>query len=214
MDVRREASTWSEEDLLAAARHGEPAAFEAFAFRYGRGLMAFGMRMCGQREDAEDVLQETLLKAFLGLKDVREPRAIRTWLFRVAANQCLMKRRSEKHGQDRTLSIEEFAPPGWETGQPVDIPDWSGLPDEGAERAELREALEQALAEVPFDYRIVVVLRDVEGLSTEETADILGLRPSAVKMRLHRARLALRQHLAHHHENTRKRARRSSGRPQ
>ncbi len=179
--------------LLGAVQRGEPGAFDTFVERYGQRLLAFGQRMCGHREDAEDVFQETLLKAFEGLKDLREPRAVRTWLFRVAANACLMKRR--KQARAREISLDAFKPPGWEEGRIVEIPDWSGLPQDSAERAELRRALERGFAELPPEYRIVMLLRDVEGLSTRETAEALGIREPAVKMRLHRARMAMREHL-------------------
>jgi RNA polymerase sigma-70 factor (ECF subfamily) len=187
---------WSDERLLEAARSDEPGAFDAFVRRYGRRLFAFGMRMCGHREDAEDVFQETLMKAYLGLKDLREPRAVRTWLFRVASNQCLMKRRGEKNEPARHLSLDRLKPPGWEDGEPQDVPDWSGLPEEGAQRAELRGALERAISDLAPDHKLVVILRDVEGLSTEEAAEALGVRVPTVKMRLHRARMALREQLA------------------
>ena len=136
------------------------------------------------------------MKAYLGLKDLREPRAVRTWLFRVASNQCLMKRRGEKNEPARHLSLDRFKPPGWEDGEPRDVPDWSGLPEAGAQRAELREALERAISDLAPDYKLVVILRDVEGLSTEETAEALGVRVPTVKMRLHRARMTLREQLA------------------
>jgi RNA polymerase sigma-70 factor (ECF subfamily) len=190
---------WSNERLLAAARRNEPGAFDAFAQRYGRRLFAFGMRVCGHREDAEDVFQETLMKAFLGLKDLRDPGAVRTWLFRVAANQCLMKRRGERTEPAAQLSLDRFKPPGWENGELAEVPDWSSLPDDGAQRAELRDALERAILTLPKDYRVVVVLRDVEGLTTEEAAEVLGVRIPTVKMRLHRARMALREKLARFH---------------
>ncbi len=181
-------------ELLDAVRRGAPEAFDAFVERYGQRLLAFGLRMCGHHQDAEDVFQETLLKAYEGLRSVREPKAVRTWLFRVAANQCLMSRRKVPPG--REVSLEDLKPPGWERGEPEDIPDWSQLPTVAAERAELRRLLESALAELPPEARIVALLRDVEGLSTQETAEALGLGVSAVKMRLHRARRQLRQYLA------------------
>jgi RNA polymerase sigma-70 factor (ECF subfamily) len=195
-------AVWSDQRLLEAARNNEPGAFDAFVERYGGRLFAFGMRMCGHREDAEDVFQETLLKAFTGLAQLREPGAVRTWLFRVASNQCLMKRRSEKSDPSRGISLEQLKPPGWEEGRPVDIPDWSDLPEDGAGRSELRAALEDAIVDLPPDYKIVVVLRDVEGLTTGETAEVLGLGLPAVKMRLHRARMALRDRLSRFHTGT------------
>lgn len=142
------------------------------------------------------------MKAFLGLAGLREPRAVRTWLFRVASNECLMKRRGEKNEPSRHLSLDRFKPPGWEDGEPRDVPDWSDLPEEGAQRAELRGALERAISDLAPDYRLVVILRDVEGLSTEETAEALGVRVPTIKMRLHRARMALRERLSRFHGAT------------
>lgn len=162
--------------------------------RYGKRILHFGLRMCRHNEDAEDVLQETLLKAYCGLKDVRDPGAVRTWLFRVASNACLMKRRKAK--RTREIAMEDLHPPGWREGAMVEVADRSVLPQAEAERVQLRGALERALSELPADYRIVVLLRDVEGLSTQETARALDLGVSAVKMRLHRGRIELRQALA------------------
>lgn len=184
----------SDEELLEAISEGRPDAFDAFVQRYGRRILAFGLRMCGQREDAEDVFQETLLKAYQGLANVKDPGAVRTWLFRVASNQCLMKRRRE--GPRREVSLESYKPAGVDFGEPAEIPDWSHLPDDEAHQAELQAALEGALGTLAPELRMVVLLRDVEGLSTRETAEALRLGNSAVKMRLHRARLALREHLS------------------
>jgi len=187
----------SDEQLLRKIRDGEADAFDAFVARYGRRLLAFGMRMCGHREDAEDVFQETLLKAYQSLEAVRDPGAVRTWLFRVASNQCLMKRRKEKP--------EREVPLGYDGGDdvdfaaPIEIVDWSHRPDDEAARAELHAVLDAAIAELAPDLRIVVLLRDVEGLSTKEAAEVLHLGSSAVKMRLHRGRMALRERLASYH---------------
>ncbi|HEX9736488.1 MAG TPA: RNA polymerase sigma factor [Thermoanaerobaculia bacterium] len=185
-------------ELLSAISENRPGAFDAFVDRYGRRLLAFGLRMCGQREDAEDVFQETLMKAYQGLEKLRDPGAVRTWLFRVASSQCLMKRRKER--PERELPLEAYKPGGVDFGEPAAVVDWSDGPDDAAEQAELHAALEGALSALPPELRIVVLLRDVEGLSTQETAEALELGVSAVKMRLHRARLALREHLARYHE--------------
>lgn len=184
----------SDRQLLEAITEGRPDAFDAFVDRYGRRILAFGLRMCGQREDAEDVFQETLLKAYQSLAGVKDPGAVRTWLFRVASNQCLMKRRKE--APRREVPLESYKPDGVDFGEPADIPDWSHLPDDDAHQAELHKALEGALDTLTPELRIVVLLRDFEGLSTQETAAALKLGASAVKMRLHRARLALREHLS------------------
>lgn len=180
-------------ELLGLVQREEPGAFDAFVERYGNRIMHFGLRMCRHNEDAEDVLQETLFTAYTGLKNVREPGAVRTWLYRVAANACRMKRR--KTTQTREISLDDLQPPGWEDGVMQDVPDWSLLPEDEAGRSQLREALEHAIGELPPDYRMVVLLRDVEGLSTQETARALDLGVSAVKMRLHRGRMELRQAL-------------------
>jgi RNA polymerase sigma-70 factor (ECF subfamily) len=177
-------------ELLAAIERGDPGAFDMFVDRYGRRLMAFGQRMCRHREDAEDVFQETLLTAYKGLGKLRDPGSVRTWLFRVASNACLMKRR--KRARTREISLDDFKPAGWDDGYVPEIPDWSKVPEGSAERAELRSALEAGFSELPPDYRIVMLLRDVEGLSTRETAEALGVREPTVKMRLHRARMAMR----------------------
>jgi RNA polymerase sigma-70 factor (ECF subfamily) len=184
--------------LLEAVTAGEPGAFDAFVERYGRRLFAFGLRMCGHREDAEDVFQDTLLKAYQGLSELRDPGAVRTWLYRVASNQCLMNRRGRQPA--RELPLADFKPAGWESGEMAPIADWSARPDEAAHQAELREVLEAAILELPPDFKVVVLLRDVEGLSTREAAEALGIGEGAVKMRLHRARLALRQRLERYFE--------------
>ncbi|MCP4660066.1 MAG: RNA polymerase sigma factor [bacterium] len=193
-------SPLSDEQILDAARNDRPGGFDALVERYGRRLFAFGMRMCGHREDAEDVFQETLLQAYKGLDSLREPGAVRTWLFRVVANQCLMKRR--KDPPEREVSLDELKPPGWERGEPEQIPDWSALATKAVEQAELRATLERAVGELPKQLRVVLLLRDLEGLSTRETAEVLGLGSSTVKMRLHRARLALRRRLSEQVERT------------
>lgn len=184
---------FGDDELLEAVQRNDPGAFDLFVDRYGRRLMAFGQRMCGNREDAEDVFQETLLKAFQGLENLREPKALRTWLYRVASNACLMKRR--KQARAREISLDDFKPAGWDDGFVPEIPDWSDVPEGSAVRSELREALEAGFRDLPADYRLVMLLRDVEGLSTRETAAALEIREPAVKMRLHRARMAMREML-------------------
>jgi RNA polymerase sigma-70 factor (ECF subfamily) len=182
--------------LLQAIQQGEAGAFDAFVEKYGRRLLAFGLRMCGQREDAEDVFQDTLVQAYKSLEGLRDPGAVRTWLFRVAANQCRMKRRKEAPG--REIPLDEAVPPDLDLAAKERFVDWSQQPLDAAQRSQTRRLLEAALEQLPADYRMVILLRDVEGLSTQETADALGLGLSAVKMRLHRARLELRQRLDAH----------------
>ncbi|HEU4401640.1 MAG TPA: sigma-70 family RNA polymerase sigma factor [Candidatus Polarisedimenticolia bacterium] len=181
-------------DLLERIRNDEPGAFEQFVARYEEAIYRFGLRVCGEREDARDVLQETLLKAFRSLKELRHPAALRSWLYRVASNACLMRRRKGKFEPAHELSLDDLAPR--ETGTPrPEIPDPASLPDEQLARGEIREMIRAAVEGLPRDHRIVLVLRDMEHLSTREVSEALELPETTVKMRLHRARLAVRQRL-------------------
>ena len=187
-----------DEDLALAKALivGDPDAFDAFVERFGPLIMNFGRRMCGQRDDAEEVLQETLLQAYLSVKELREPAGLKSWVYRVAANKCLKMRRRGKHEPLRELSLEEILPEPREDGGPPRIADWSGVPLDRLLEGELREKLEKAILDLPKDFRIVLVLRDEEGFSTREAAEILGISETLAKVRLHRARLAVRKALA------------------
>ncbi len=180
--------------LLRRIRNDEPGAFEDFVAAHGDRIYGFGRRVCGPSEDARDVVQETLLQAYLSLKDLDHPEALRSWLYRVAANACYMKRRKGKYEPARELSLEDLAPePG--RGAAAEIPDPSALPDEELERTLVRERVQEAIRDLPEHYRIVLVMRDMEHLSTEETSEALSLPITTVKMRLHRARLMVRKRL-------------------
>ena len=180
--------------LLERIRRDEPGAFDAFVEAYGDRIYGFGRRVCGESEDARDVAQDTLLQAYLSLKELEHPEALRSWLYRVASNACLMKRRKGKYEPARELSLDELAPrPG--EGPGIEIPDPGSLPDEALERARIQERVQAAIRDLPAPYRIVLVMRDMEHLSTEETAEALSLPITTVKMRLHRARLMVKQRL-------------------
>lgn len=179
-------------ELLDRIKADDPGAFDAFVERYGDRIYRFGRRMCGDRDDALDVLQDTLITAYRALKNVEHAEALRTWVYRVAANACLMMRRKGKYAPEREISLEELMP-SREGGPRTEIPDTSSLPDEAAERTEIVDRVRQAIGDLPASYRIVLVMRDMEQLSTQEVAGALGLKESAVKMRLHRARLMVRR---------------------
>lgn len=181
-------------DLLDRIRRDDPRAFDLFVERYGNRLYGFSVRMCGEREDARDTVQETLLKAFVSLKDLKEPKALRSWLYRVASNACLMKRRKGKFEPDRELSLEELMPRQAD-GPMAEIPDRGELPDDEVLREEVRLAVHRAIESLPAHYRVVLVMRDMEQLSTREVSEALELPETTVKMRLHRARLGVRQYL-------------------
>ena len=180
-------------DLLA----GAPGAFDRFVDSYNSKLFRYTYAMCRQREDAEEVAQETLLKVFQNLDRLQDPDRLKPWIFRIAKNACLMKRRKSVFAPAQELSLDELKPVK-EGEVKLEIADWSQLPEDLAANQELHEALDRAVAELPELYRAVFLLRDVEGLSTEDAAAVLEVTTDVVKTRLHRARLALRKHLDQH----------------
>lgn len=191
--LEREPEVELARDLLA----GNLGAFDRFVESFRTRLFQYSLLMCGQREDAEEVSQETLLKIFENLGQLREPEHIRSWVFRIAKNACLMKRRKSVFAPVRELSLDEFIPTmDQRSGErKLEIADWSALPDAQVLRSELRDVLQEAISELPEIYKSVLLLRDVEELSTEETAQVLEVSEDVVKTRLHRARLAVRQKL-------------------
>jgi RNA polymerase sigma-70 factor (ECF subfamily) len=180
-------------DLLA----GKAEAFDRFVEVFRSKIFQYSYMMCGHREDAEEVAQDTLLKVFESFDQLREPERVRPWVFRIARNACLMKRRKSVFAPAQELSLDDFLPHSKDGGEArkLEIADWSALPEDQTLRRELRETLDQAIEELPEIYRAVIMLRDVEELTTEETAQALDIHVDAVKTRLHRARLALRQKL-------------------
>lgn len=174
--------------LAQALTAGEPQAFERFVEHFRDKIFHYSWLMCGRPDDAEEVAQETLLKVFQNFDQLREPEHVRAWIFRIAKNACLMQRRKSVFAPEHELSVEELP-------QSSELADSHLLPEDDLQRSELRAVLHQVIAELTPAYRCVVLLRDIEQLSTEETAQILDLSPEAVKTRLHRARLAMRQKL-------------------
>jgi len=184
-------------ELARQLLEGYPGAFDRFVETYGAKVFQYSYLMCGQREDAEEVSQETLMKVFASLDQLREPERLKAWVFRIARNACYMKRRKSVFAPSQELSLEEFLPAFEGDGErrKLQIADWSALPDDLVLQGELRRELDQAIAELPEIYRTVILLRDVEELSTEEAAQVLEVGTDVVKTRLHRARLALRKRL-------------------
>jgi RNA polymerase sigma-70 factor (ECF subfamily) len=189
----------SETDLNLAERllSGDPEGFDEFVQSYRRKLFQYSFLMCGHREDAEEVAQETLIRVFSNLDQLRDPQRLKSWVFRIAKNECLMKRRKSVFAPEHELSLEDLHPRAGPDGesQRMEIADWSGLPDDAAQRSEYRRIIGEAIRELPETYRAVILLRDVEELTTEEAASVLDISTDLVKTRLHRARLALRQKL-------------------
>ncbi|MFI5351105.1 MAG: RNA polymerase sigma factor [Elusimicrobiota bacterium] len=179
-----------ERELIERSRNGDAAAFGRLIGRYEDRIYRLAKHVCaGVSAEADDVYQETFLTAFKKIRGFRGDSDLGTWLYRIASNLCLMRRRKK--------SREPFVPLLDRPHDHDDAPahqfrDWSPTPEEAANKKELVEKVSGALAKLPVDYRLVVTLRDVEGLSAEETAKILKLSVPAVKSRLHRGRLFLR----------------------
>jgi RNA polymerase sigma-70 factor (ECF subfamily) len=180
-------------DLLA----GKADAFDRFVEVFRSKIFQYALMMCGHREDAEEVAQDTLFKVFENFEQLREPERVRAWVFRIARNACYMKRRKSVFAPTQELSLDDLLPHSEQDGghRKLEIADWSALPDDQVLRSELRDVIQAAIQELPEIYRAVILLRDVEELSTDETAQVLDISPESVKTRLHRARLAVRRTL-------------------
>lgn len=178
--------------LVTRARTGDAKAFSDLVDKYERKIFRLAQHITQNREDAEDVLQETFLKAYEHLDQFQGNSKFYTWIVRIAVNQALMKLRKRK--ADRTVSMDE----GIDTGEDIvvrEIAAWDEDPEQRYSRDEINDILSQAVDSLAPPYRTVFVLRDVEELSTEETAEALDLSIPAVKSRLLRARLQLRDKL-------------------
>jgi RNA polymerase sigma-70 factor (ECF subfamily) len=173
-------------------RDGDGALEEVLALLQG-SVFSFSMKVCGQREDAEDTMQEVLVKSVQHLPKFNNPRALVVWLYKVAKNHCLMSRRRSKFAPKQDLSLDELMPDRQELAQL--IAGDTVNPEMFAIRSESAGQLRKAIHELPPQYRIVLVLRDMEGLADDEVAEITGLRPGTVRVRLHRARLFVRKEL-------------------
>ncbi|MFZ5862923.1 MAG: RNA polymerase sigma factor [Nitrospirota bacterium] len=173
--------------LVERVKEGDSSAFERLFSRHAERIFRFASRMCRHAQDAEDILQETFLAAYRHLNTFGGKARFTTWLYTIAANSC---RRTRRHaGASTTINDTD----GADGHVPVD--DWTRRPDVQAIRKETRRVIEDAVAALPKDQRLVLVLRDMEGLPAEEVARITGASVPAVKSRLHRARLAVRNDL-------------------
>jgi len=177
--------------LVTAAKAGDAAAFEELVNRYEKKIFRLTMNITRNREDAEDAMQDAFMKAYSHLDRFHEDSRFYTWLVRIAANEALMrlrKRRPNQFSLDEPIESEDdFVP--------QQIEDWKPSPEQRFAQTEMRDILRSVIEELQPDFRIVFLLRDVEGLSTEETAAAVGISEAAVKSRLLRARLKLRQKL-------------------
>ena len=186
------AETFDEQPLVERARNGDAEAFTALVEQYERKIFRLAKHITNNDDDAEDVLQETFLKAYSHLDSFQGNSKFYTWIVRIAVNEALMKLRKRK--SDKTVSLDEPT----DTGEDVvvrEVAVWEDNPEQKYSREEIREILDKAIESLKPAFRTVFVLRDIEELSTEETAEALGLSIPAVKSRLLRARLQLREKL-------------------
>jgi RNA polymerase sigma-70 factor (ECF subfamily) len=179
--------------LVSAAKAGDTGAFEELVNRYERKIFRLGMNITQNREDAEDVMQDAFLKSYQNLDRFQGDSRFYTWLVRIAVNEALMKLRKRRPNQ---VSLDEpLTGSDGEDSVFREIEDWGPSPEKKFAQTELNEILNGVIGELDPIFRVAFLLRDAEGLSTEETAQILGISVAAVKSRLLRARLKLRQKL-------------------
>lgn len=187
-----------EVELARRLLAGEAQAFDRFVEHFRAKIFHYSWLMCGQREDAEEVAQETLLKTFESFHQLKQPERVRPWVFRIAKNVCLTKRRRSIFAPSpaQEMSLDELMPSkDSRDGTKLEIADWSQLPEDLVLKKEMKNELQAAIRTLPDIYRSVILLRDMEQLSTIETAQILDVTEDVVKTRLHRARLAVREDL-------------------
>lgn len=192
MPATTEPGVFDEQALVARAREGDAAAYSELVGRYERKIFRLAKHITQNDEDAEDVLQESFLKAFEHLPDFQGQSKFYTWIVRIAVNESLMKLRKRK--SDRTVPLDEPVDTGEDTVA-REIAVWEDNPEQRYSREEMGQILDDAVQSLKPAFRTVFALRDIEELSTEETADALGISVPAVKSRLLRARLQLREKL-------------------
>ena len=185
-------STAGEDELIARLQVGEEAAYRTLVESHGGRMLAVARRYLRSDDDAQDAVQDAFLSAFRSIGGFKGDARLSTWLHRIVVNAALMKIRTKERKPEQL--IEDLLPRFLEDGHHVDPPAlWPEGVDEMLERAETRQFVREKIEALPDSYRTVLMLRDIEELNTEDTASLLEISPNAVKIRLHRARQALRQ---------------------
>ena len=188
-------------DLIEKAQNGDEKAFTEIVRRYERLVYNFSFKVCRNREHAEETLQNTFINVFRKLNQFDGKSKFSTWLYSIVINSCLMKRRRRKLEEasfsidDEKIFRHDDARPGNQTEQHPALQSWRHTPLEEAMTKELRKRLDEVILKLPIDHRLVFILRDIEGQSAEETGKIMKLTIPAVKSRLRRARMFLREQL-------------------
>ena len=185
-------NTAGERELIDRMQAGDMSAVADLSLEYGARIHQLAFRYMKNWEDAEEVTQDVLMKVFRKIDAFRGDAALSSWIYRITFNTAMSRLRTGRSGR----AAEQQRPEPTEPGMvPSDPADWSSLADDYVHRREMREQLIAALTTLPEVYRTPVVLRDIQGLSTEEASQILHVKPQTLKSRLHRGRLILRQHL-------------------
>jgi len=197
--IQKKTDVTDELALVQAAKGGDLEAFSELVRRYDRNIFRIAQHITHNEEDAQDVVQDAFLKAYQNLGQFQGQSKFYTWLVRIAVNEALMRLRKRRNG--RIVSLDEDVETE-EGTMPREVADWSPNPEQIYGQSELGDILRKTIQGLPPGFRTVFVLRDVEGLSTEETAEMLGLSVPAVKSRLLRARLQLRERLARYFKST------------
>jgi len=179
-----------DDELLEAAKRGDEDALTALIERYQPRIYGFGMKMCRNPEDAQDIVQDTLLAAARTVRDFRGASSVSTWLYAIARSFCIKKRRKSKFAPEHVLSLDSQSARG-----AFELPDRGRAPDQVLHDRQVRQALEEAVGGLEPAYREVLILRDMEGLTAAEVAEVMELSVDAVKSRLHRARASVRRAL-------------------
>jgi RNA polymerase sigma-70 factor (ECF subfamily) len=196
------------EQVVQLIQLKDPKSLEEALALLQKTVFSFSMKVCGQRQDAEDTMQEVLLKSVPYLPKFDSPKALMVWLYKVAKNCCLMSRRKSKFAPRENLSLEELMPDRRELQKLSGSPD--GTPETSLLRRENAKRLREAVQKLPAEYRLILVLHDMEELSDGDVAEITGLRLGTIRVRLHRARLFVRKELA---EQDQHRMRRETAKP-
>lgn len=179
-----------EDFSVQALKSGDRAEFARLLETYSNVIYRLAIKMLNNPQDAEDILQETFIKAYQHISSFDGRSSLSTWLYRIATNEALMFLRKRKL---TTFSIDEPIDNGNEDQEPIQIVDWCCLPENELMSSEARSYMDKAIQELPYSLRVVFLLRDIEGLSTLETGEVLNLSETAVKTRLSRARMRLRE---------------------
>jgi len=182
------------EQVIQLIRRNDQKSLEEALELLQKTVFSFSMKVCGQRQDAEDTMQEVLLKSVPNLPKFDSPKALVVWLYKVAKNRCLMSRRKSKFAPKQDLSLEDLMPDRQELQKLSGGPD--GTPETSLLRRENAKRLREAVQKLPAEYRLILVLHDMEELSDGDVAEITGLRLGTIRVRLHRARLFVRKELA------------------